>query len=121
MRFRVELDEPFRRSVQPVPPRFRWIMGHLVVTQTDYIRANYPGFCSMATYHLKVAPTGEVYPCCRAPRELVMGNVREETVEEIWNGEKYREFRRRMFAGDYPDPCSTCDILIANPLFPGKS
>ena len=117
MRFRVEIDEPYRRSVQPVPPRFRWIMGHLVTCQTEYIRRQYPGFCSMATYHLKVDAKGDVFPCCRAPDELRMGNVHEQSVEEIWNGENYRTFRRRMFAGDYPDSCKTCDVLVANPHF----
>jgi radical SAM protein with 4Fe4S-binding SPASM domain len=117
LRFRVELDEPFRRSVQPVPPRFRWIMGHMINCLTGYVRERYPNFCSMATYHLKVAPTGEVYPCCRAPKELEMGNVKEQTVEQIWNGEKYRAFRRAMFSGEYSECCKNCDVLTANPHF----
>jgi len=117
MRFRVELDEPYRRSVQPRPPRFRWVMGHVVNCQAGHIRERYPQFCSMATYHLKVAPDGKVYPCCRAPNDLVMGNILDNTVEEIWNGDAYREFRRRMFARDYPDSCRNCDVLTANPNF----
>jgi radical SAM protein with 4Fe4S-binding SPASM domain len=117
LRFRVELDEPFRRSVQPVPPRFRWIMGHLVNCLNGHVRERYPRFCSMATYHLKIAPNGDVFPCCRAPEELTMGNVNEQTVEEIWNGERYRRFRRQMFSGDYPASCANCDVLVANPHF----
>lgn len=117
MRFRAELPAPFHRSVQPRPPRFRWVMGHMVNCLTGYVRDRFPQFCSMATYHFKVAPTGKVYPCCRAPEDLVMGNVNEQSVDEIWNGPKYREFRRRMFSGDYPETCKTCDVLTANPKF----
>jgi radical SAM protein with 4Fe4S-binding SPASM domain len=44
-----------------------------------------------------------------------MGNVKQESIEQIWNGPKYQEFRRRMFAGDYPESCRNCDVLVANP------
>lgn len=117
LRFRAELPPPLHRSVQPRPPRFRWVMGHLVNCLTAFIRATYPQFCSMAAYHMKIGANGNVYPCCRAPEELVMGNVHEESPAAIWNGARYREFRRRMFAGDYLDVCRGCDVLTANPAF----
>ena len=74
-------------------------------------------FCSMASHHLKISPDGTVFPCCRAPKQLMMGNVNEESIEEIWNGENYRAFRRQMFSGNYPEPCANCDVLVANPAF----
>jgi len=117
LRLSVELDAPFRRSVQPCPPRFRWIMGHVVNSVNSHVREHYPSFCSMASYYMKIRPSGEVYPCCREPRELLMGNVNEQSVEQIWNGERYRAFRRAMFSGDYPKCCSGCDVLTANPHF----
>ena len=36
---------------------------------------------------------------------------------EIWNGGRYRSFRARMHARDYPEVCRGCDVLIANPHF----
>ncbi len=83
----------------------------------DEVRERFPHFCSMATNYVKIEPNGEVYPCCRGPRELLMGNVNEQSMAEIWNGEQYREFRRRMNRKDYPEVCSTCDVLVANPHF----
>ncbi|HKX45947.1 MAG TPA: radical SAM/SPASM domain-containing protein, partial [Planctomycetota bacterium] len=71
------------------------------------------GFCPMVMHYLKVEPDGRAYPCCRAPRELELGNVLEQGVEAVWNGAPMQELRRRMFAGDYPTPCRGCVVLEA--------
>lgn len=39
-----------------------------------------------------ISPYGEVYPCYM----LSMGNVREESLLKIWNGKKYRDFRKSL-------------------------
>ncbi|MEW6743151.1 MAG: SPASM domain-containing protein [Planctomycetota bacterium] len=77
----------------------------------------YPHFCPMANHYVKVNPSGAVFPCCRAPAELEMGNLYTQSFEEIWNGERYRTFRQRMFARDYPESCKSCYILTGNPAF----
>jgi len=87
----------------------------------DEIRERFPHFCSMSTSYVKIEPNGDVYPCCRGPRELVMGNVNEQPLAQIWNSEKYRAFRRRMNARDYHEVCRGCDVLIANPRFDKRS
>ena len=69
------------------------------------------GFCPHVMGYLKVEPNGETYPCCRAPRELRLGNVLDEGFEAVWNGEPMRELRRRMFAGDLPEVCVGCSVL----------
>lgn len=117
MLFHVDIDEPFRRTVAPVEGRMRGIMPDLLCRMTDTIKQRYPHFCYMGATYMKIEPNGDVFPCCRGPKELLMGNTKEQSVEEIWNGERYREFRRRMNAGDYAEVCRTCDHLIANPHF----
>ena len=81
----------------------------------------HPGFCPMAMNYAKVTPDGAVYPCCRGPSELEMGNVLHESFEGIWNGARYREFRRQMFAGEYPEVCRTCVVLTGPAHFPGNA
>ena len=49
--------------------------------------------------------------------ELHLGNINKQTVEEIWNGPRYREFRRNMFAGKYADSCKDCYVLVGNPFY----
>ena len=87
----------------------------------DSLAAMHPGFCPMAMNYVKVTPDGAVYPCCRGPAELEMGNVLHEDFESVWNGPRYREFRRRMFAGDYPTVCRTCVVLTGPAHFPGNA
>lgn len=117
MNFHVDMAEPHRRAVECQPAFERRITPDVLSILIDEVRDRFPGFCSMASHYVKIEPNGDVFPCCRAPRELRMGNVHQEPLAEIWNGANYRSFRRRMFDGDYPEPCRRCDILVANPAF----
>jgi radical SAM protein with 4Fe4S-binding SPASM domain len=117
LNFHVDMDDPYRRNVTPLVPATRGITGDVLSIMLDEVRDRFPHFCSMASNYVKIEPDGRVFPCCRGPRELEMGNTNEQSLQEIWNGPKYREFRRRMNAKDYPEVCSTCDVLIANPKF----
>ncbi|MCA8941878.1 MAG: SPASM domain-containing protein [Planctomycetes bacterium] len=115
--FHIEGREPFYRNVSTVQPFMRWVTADIQSQLIANVQKNFPGFCYMAAMYMKIEPDGRVFPCCRGPEELLMGNVRENTIEEIWNGETYRTLRQRMRAGDYPEPCKGCDILEANPNF----
>lgn len=121
MNFHVDFDEPYRRNVTLQPPVLRGITADVMSVQLDEIRERFPHFCAMSSHYVKIEPNGAVFPCCRGPRELEMGNVNEQPLEAIWNGPKYQAFRRRMHNADYPEPCRTCDLLIANPHFDKKS
>jgi len=52
---------------------------------------------------------GDVQPCCAAP-DAVMGNLLEDSFQSIWNGSRFREFRRRVNSAKPPDVCRACDI-----------
>lgn len=56
------------------------------------------GACFFAWYSAAVTGTGEVYPCCQLiqPGGLVLGNVLEQPVDEVWHGERYRTLRSEM-------------------------
>lgn len=57
-----------------------------------------------------VDTSGNVVPCCRIGDADVcsMGNLNEESMDEIWNSEVYRDFRRKHIADDLPEYCSAC-------------
>ncbi|MCU0867451.1 MAG: SPASM domain-containing protein [Planctomycetes bacterium] len=120
MNFHVDFDDPYRRAVVNQAPFVRTIPADVLSIMVDEVKERYPHFCSMATNYVKIEPNGKVFPCCRGPRELEMGNVNEQSIEQIWNGPKYREFRRRMQARDYHEVCKGCDVLTANPHFDKK-
>jgi radical SAM protein with 4Fe4S-binding SPASM domain len=63
-----------------------------------------------------VLAQGDVIPChAMAPgygtkeRSRIFGNVREKPLEEIWDQTDFREFRRRVLAGDFPAECTGCE------------
>lgn len=70
--------------------------------------------CAFPWKHLVVQWDGTVVPCCRdCNGELALGNVKEQSLEEIWNGEAYAELRRQHATGDYTgNPlCERCMSL----------
>ena len=53
--------------------------------------------CPWIYYSLAIHVNGNVVPCCRDPRGTeVMGNLLEQDLDEIWNGEKFRSLRERI-------------------------
>jgi radical SAM protein with 4Fe4S-binding SPASM domain len=60
---------------------------------------------------------GDVLPCCSFyGAELVMGNWKKNSLEEIWNSEKMRELQRIHKNGDYKkNPvCKSCIENLSN-------
>jgi radical SAM protein with 4Fe4S-binding SPASM domain len=57
-----------------------------------------------------VTVEGDVTACCNYydSRELCFGNVFEQSGAEIWNGEKYKAFRRQLVGGELPLQCKLC-------------
>ena len=57
---------------------------------------------------------GQALPCCIAPftgapyASIVLGNVRAQSVAEVWNGERYQAWRRRLLSEDPPAACLGC-------------
>lgn len=82
--------------------------------QTLVNRSHYEQqYCEYPWTSMTVMADGSVVPCTQDyDTEMVLGNVRTQTLDEIWNGEKYAEFRRWHVSGQFPEghKCSTrCD------------
>lgn len=56
-----------------------------------------------------ITAEGDVTPCCNCPdsRDINLGNINEQPFAEIWNGERYRAFRKAL-RGGVPKVCATC-------------
>jgi len=115
------LPPPFTGGVRNTPIRYKSKspIASLRELHMETFSKIYPHFCNMAAHYLKVTPEGDVFPCCRAPSVLQMGNIHEKSFEEIWNGATYQDFRDRMFNRNYHKVCSTCSVLTGNPYFQG--
>lgn len=49
-------------------------------------------------------------------RQLVLGDLRKQTMREIWNGKPYKELRRRHLFNDLKGTvCDTCSFKRVHP------
>jgi MoaA/NifB/PqqE/SkfB family radical SAM enzyme len=59
---------------------------------------------------------GRALPCCIAPFSLrgydafTLGNATQESLRDIWNGEKYRAFRAGLLGDAPPAACANCGL-----------
>ncbi|MBI1785550.1 SPASM domain-containing protein, partial [Candidatus Sumerlaeota bacterium] len=61
--------------------------------------------CSVGFDQTFITALGDVRPCCYS--DEIMGNVREQPFRDIWEAEKYREFRSRLMRGQFAKYCIT--------------
>jgi radical SAM protein with 4Fe4S-binding SPASM domain len=62
--------------------------------------------CESIYFIAEISPDGRVTPC-RDYQDYSSGNVNEESFYSIWNGEKFKTFRREMQKGLMP-VCTRC-------------
>lgn len=63
--------------------------------------------CRQPWSGFQISATGNVYPCL----SLNLGNVREESFGSIWNGEKFRNFRKKLKRVKLSPACLGCCYL----------
>jgi MoaA/NifB/PqqE/SkfB family radical SAM enzyme len=78
-------------------------------------------FCMYPWIHLHAYPTGEAYPCCHAEMGVgQVGNCKENTLKEIWNGPRERKLRLDMLT-ETPNPtCGRCYEQEESGFFSGR-
>ncbi|MGE0599971.1 MAG: radical SAM/SPASM domain-containing protein [Dehalococcoidia bacterium] len=70
--------------------------------------------CRRPTSLMYITANGNVLPCCIAPftdapyGSLILGNTGRMSLEEIWNGNQYEEWRSRMQSDEPPAACRGC-------------
>ena len=71
--------------------------------------SNIDDFCINILTSVSIQSDGDVTVCCFDwGKELVIGNVYEQSLREIWNGERRKELVRRWLTGDLPEKCKYC-------------
>ena len=55
-------------------------------------------FCALPFVQLGCEPTGKLVPCCFNDYEY--GDIREQNLDEIWNGEPIQKLREEFMTGD---------------------
>lgn len=62
-------------------------------------------FCMLPWMHMHAFPDGRAYPCCLSDYWHPVGDLRKNTMEEVWNQDAYKTMRRNMLEGK---PCKEC-------------
>ncbi len=87
-------------------PAIEWDPENIVRHMREH-----PGQCWQAWEWLKVHPGGAVHPCCVAPAELALGNLKEKSLEKILSGGGREKLQGGFRKGKPPDVCRSCPLL----------
>jgi radical SAM protein with 4Fe4S-binding SPASM domain len=71
-------------------------------------------FCILPWTHLMIQPNGNIQPCCMTPHDMPIGNTKEDTLEEVWNGFVMKNIRKKMLKGEKPMLCNRCYMMEDN-------
>ena len=65
-------------------------------------------FCVLPWIHMHPWPDGRVFTCCLSEHDQPIGNLNEQTLEEVYNSETMKQFRLDMLAGKKISNCNRC-------------
>lgn len=65
-------------------------------------------FCMLPWVHMHAFPDGRAYPCCLAEYFHPVGDLRKNTMEEVWNQLPYRNLRQNMLLEQSSKQCTKC-------------
>jgi MoaA/NifB/PqqE/SkfB family radical SAM enzyme len=60
--------------------------------------------------------TGRALPCCIAPFSMhgydsfTLGDATQQSLRDIWNGERYVDFRAALMGPQPPRACANCGL-----------
>lgn len=81
------------------------------------IKSNLPDRCARLWFNPVITWNGLVLPCCfDKDADHVMGSMNENSFRDIWNGERYRLFRKNVITGRRTiDICRNCTSGLITP------
>lgn len=65
-------------------------------------------FCVLPWMHLYVGTDGNILPCCVGNQDYPLGNIEENSLEQIAKSSAYNQLRSNMLAGRRSKECSYC-------------
>lgn len=68
-------------------------------------------FCMLPWVHMHAFPDGRAYPCCLSEYWHPVGDLRKNTMEEVWNQTPYKNMRVNMLNDQ---PCKECTKCYEN-------
>ena len=79
-----------------------------------------PSFCMYPWVHLHAYPDSTVHLCCMSEMDMPVGNLNDNTMEEIWYSEHMVDIRRKMIDGIALPECVKCYEQDKNGFMSGR-
>jgi radical SAM protein with 4Fe4S-binding SPASM domain len=95
-------------SIQGKAQSLKDIDFDLITEQHRDLIFNDPVFCIIPWIGINVATTSKVYPCCDTKKEFSIGNVKDNSIHEIWNSDNIKAIRKSMLQGTPVESCQNC-------------
>lgn len=74
-------------------------------------------FCMLPWVHMHAFPDGRAYPCCLSDYWHPVGDLRQNTMHEVWNQSAYKTMRQNMLNDKPCKECAKCYEQEANGFF----
>ena len=65
-------------------------------------------FCVLPWIHMHPWPDGRVFTCCLSEHHSPIGNLNEQTLEEVYNSDTMKKFRKDLLDGKKISNCNRC-------------
>ena len=67
--------------------------------------------CYTPSRNIEIMPNGDIYPCCTTMNieQFKMGNVYDQSLKEIWNSKKFKNFRIKVM-NSKEEICKKCQL-----------
>jgi radical SAM protein with 4Fe4S-binding SPASM domain len=70
------------------------------------------GICTQSFIHIQINPDGKIVPCYSWSYPLILGDVKNESLYNIWNGKKMNNFRVGILKDkDRNEVCKKCSMF----------
>jgi organic radical activating enzyme len=94
-----------------------YIKSEQLTKDENYKLIESKNFCMLPWVHMHAFPDGRAYPCCLADYWHPVGDLRKNTMVEIWNQDAYKKLRLNMLSDKPSVTCTKCYEQEKNGLF----
>ena len=89
--------------------RAPYFIEHDKLTEQEWHRLTQSDtFCMLPWMHMHAFPDGRAYPCCLADYWHPVGDLRKNTMAEVWNQDAYKTMRKNMLEEKSCKECTKC-------------
>lgn len=115
--FRNKIDPELWAKLSKVKKKPKQLFVEGIFLNIQFFLRRRKGFssvpCIVPFIRLELGTLGKVSACCPPYTKMPnIGNINNQTIEEIWNGKELRKFRKFLFLGQTNKTCKpTCGYL----------